>query len=109
MLKDSEPGTTTRGNVTLDGLTKGDTVHIYRDGTLYATYVIDGSGKPPVISEAGEYRVVVTDLAGNTVSYDFVRAFTTNTASNIFIILLLLLTAFGGLVLIRLKGKLRTK
>lgn len=109
MLKGTEPNMTTRNDVSLSGLTKGDTVQIYRDGTLYATFVVDDLSKPPVLSEAGEYHVVVTDLAGNAVSYDFVRAFTTNTASNVFIILLLLLTAFGGLLLIRLKGKLRTK
>lgn len=109
ILKGAEPGTTTRNDVTLEGLSKGDTVQIYRDGALYATFLSDGSARPPAISEAGEYHIVITDLAGNTVSYDFVRAFTTNTASNIFIILFLLLTAFGGLLLIRLKGKLRTK
>ena len=105
-----ESGGSTRGEVTVTGLTEGDTVQIYKDGELKTSYTVHSSSHTTsAISEPGKYRVVISDAAGNTVEYSFTREFTTNRASNIVIILLLVMISLGGLVYLGIKGKKKIK
>lgn len=100
---------TTRKNVTLEGLQAGDVVKIYNGKKLEQTFKVEADGQSPTIKEAGKYRVVITDEAGNTTEYRFTREFTTNTASNLLIILLLSLTVAGGFIYIVLRDKNKIK
>ena len=105
-----EDGGSTRGDVTFEGSTVGDTYTVYRDGKLYTTFVVgESAGSAPVINEAGYYEVYVSDAAGNELKYTFTREFTTNTASNAVIILLLLSVSMAGFIYLGMRGKNKNK
>ncbi len=109
-LEGVEEGGSTRGEAFVSGLTEGDTVKIYKDGELKTSYTVHSANHTTQpIDEPGEYRVVISDAAGNTVEYSFTRAFTTNRASNIVIILLLVMISAAGLVYLGIKGKKKIK
>ncbi len=103
-----ENGGTTRGDVSFAGLVKGDSVVIYRDGKLYKNITYQG-GTLESLNKAGDYTVIFSDEAGNTIEYSFTREFVTNAASNIVIILLLVLVSTGGLIYLGFKGKKKIK
>jgi hypothetical protein len=86
-------------------------VVLYKDNNPnpYMIYYIEKDGDTPQFTKPGEYKIVIYDEAGNSVEYEFVREFKTNTASNVVICLLMLLMAIGGLIYIRLNGKIRVK
>ena len=100
-----EEGGVTRKNITFKGLQKGDVVEIYKGKQLIERYTVEADGMSPEIKKAGNYRVVITDEAGNSVEYAFSREFTTNVASNLFILLLLTLTVAGGFIYLVLRDK----
>ncbi len=109
ILEGVENGGITRANVLLSGLEENDTVEIWKNGELISTQLIGVSRNSPEISEAGVYRIVIRDLAGNEVVYEFEREFTTNAASNAMICITMVGASMGGVVLMRGRGKLRTK
>ena len=73
------------------------------------TYQVETDGQSPIISKAGKYRVVISDEAENTIEYTFTREFTTNTASNVFILLILVVIVAGGFVYLVLREKNKIK
>jgi hypothetical protein len=106
-----EPFMSTREDVMISGLKAGDVVVLYKDNRSkpYMIYQIENDGDTPQFEKPGEYKIVIYDEAGNSVEYEFVREFKTNTASNVVICLLMLFMAIGGLIYIRLNGKIRVK
>ncbi len=99
----------TRSNVTLEGLSRGDTVEIWLDGVLKETHRIGSSVESPEISKAGDYTVIIRDLAGNETVHTFVREFTTNTASNILICMIFTGSGIGCALLLHKRGRVRIK
>lgn len=106
-----EPFMSTREDVMISGLKAGDVVVLYKDNRSkpYMIYQIENDGDTPQFKKPGEYKIVIYDEAGNSVEYEFVREFKTNAASNVVICLLMLFMAIGGLIYIRLNGKIRVK
>ncbi len=98
-----ENGGSTRLDISFENVGRNDTVEIWRDGELLKA---DGT---TVLSDAGEYKVVVRDLAGNETVYKFTREFTTNTAANLLICFVLVGVALGVAIYIRSRGKIRNK
>ncbi len=105
-----ENGKSTRDDVTVSGVSKGDIVYVYLDGELQGMYVAS-SGKfdSPVLSKSGEYKIVIEDQAGNKVEYTFTKEFATNVASNVFILLILLAVVGAELIAFTIRGKVKTK
>ncbi len=102
-------GGMTRQNVKLVGLMANDVVEIWRDGELISTQTVGNSGGLAEISDPGGYKVVIRDQAGNLVEYTFVREYTTNTASNVMICMLLILFSASGVILLYGRGRIRNK
>ena len=113
MLIGAESGGTTRNNVSIEGLKSGDKIYVSKNGELITTYIVQGDSETSVEllgnGDYGNYSVVVEDEAGNTVTYEFSKEFATNTYSNIFICLLLIMLGAIGIIFIRYNGKVRTK
>ena len=105
-----EEGGSSRGNITLEGIMKGDHVDVYRNKELiYSKTASKDVTDPPMITEPGDYRLVVYDEAGNTVEYEFTREFTSNAASNIIILMLLSLVGASGFIFLIVNGKAKVK
>ncbi len=102
-------GEATRSNVTLEGLAKGDTVEIWRNGKLDRTYQVGSAADPPSIREAGQYTLIIRDRAGNEVVYAFEREYTTNTAASILVCLVLIGCGAGCAVVLHKRGRIRIK
>ncbi len=77
----------TAKDVTFTGLRSGDVVKIYRDGVLISTTTITLSSDYPTIDVGGKYRVVITNVQGVEVEYNFTRKVVTNTAGSVFIMI----------------------
>jgi hypothetical protein len=113
LLVGAENGTVTRTNVSIEELVSGDMIHVYKNGELWKSFIVEGSSQTVLEllgnGDFGDYLIYIEDEAGNSVSYEFTKEFATNTYSNIFICLLLM--AFGaiGIIYIRFNGKIRTK
>ena len=82
-----EDGGKTPRDVRITNLKQGDKVEIYKDGKLVNVTVVSSSEMPPEINEGGEYRIVITNLAGAQIEYNFVRKQIANSATSIFIII----------------------
>ena len=108
-----ENGGVTRNNVSIEGLRSGDMIYVYKNGELLTVYVVTGDSETVLDllqnGDFGSYLVVIVDEAGNSVSFEFIKEFATNTYSNIFICLLLMLLGAIGIIYIRFNGKVRTK
>lgn len=107
-LSDMANGASTRNDVTLSGLTKGDRVVIYKDGKQETEYVSGGGSSTP-IDEPGEYVIKVYDEAGNCSELRFTREFKTNTAANVVVLLGLLVLSAGALLFLGFKKKKKIK
>lgn len=92
-----EDGGVTAKDVTFTGLRVGDVIRIYRDGVLIGEETITTSTSAPTISTGGKYRVVITNVQGVTLEYNFTRKAITNVPGSIFIIVFsaLLVAAVG--------------
>ena len=92
------------------GILKGDHVDVY-SGTeiIFTKTAAKDVDDPPTIGEPGDYKIVVSDEAGNVVEYEFTREFTSNAASNIIILMLLFLVGVSGFVflIVNCKAKVR--
>jgi len=97
-LNGCEEGERTNNDITFDNINKGDIVDIYRNGELYKSVEITEKGDIPVISEGGEYRVVITNEAGVSTTLNFTRNNIANTAGSVLIIVICLLFSVGILV-----------
>ena len=69
-----------KGPVTVKGLAKTDTVQISRDGTLLQQPLLLSN----VLKTPGDYKIVVTDDAGNTVAEEFRIRFYLNSQGLVF-------------------------
>ena len=79
----------------MKGLKVGDIVEIYKNGKLVETTEISLSTESPQITTGGDYRIVVTNIQGATVEYNFTRKNIANAAASIFIIILCLASVIG--------------
>lgn len=93
---------TTLNDITITGFKVGDKIEIYRDGKLYKTVeILTSQTDAPIITEGGNYRIVVTNEAGVETTVSFVRKYIPNSAGNVLIIVLIIIAAlvvFIGLV-----------
>ena len=73
----------------------GDVVEVYKNGALIQRLEVTLSSDTPEITTGGDYRIVVTNVQGATVEYNFTRKSIANTAASIFIIILCLAAVIG--------------
>ena len=90
----SDGGVTPR-NVSLKGLKSGDTVEIYKNGSLVSITEVSLSSDTPEITTGGDYRIVVTGVSGASVEYSFTRKKIANAATSIFIMISCLVAVAG--------------
>ena len=90
-----EDGGVTAKTVTVKGLKVGDVVEVYKNGALVQRLEVTLSSDTPEITTGGDYRIVVTNVQGATVEYNFTRKSIANTAASIFIIILCLAAVIG--------------
>ena len=90
-----EGETLTARDVSITGLRVGDVVKIYKDGELISTTTVALSTDTPSITTGGRYRVVVTNVQGVSVTFEFTRKAVTNVAGSIFFIVSSALVVIG--------------
>ena len=99
-------GSSTTANVSLAGCVAGDVVKVYKDGKLIQTIeVTNNATKMPEIDEKGDYKIVITNAAGNEQMFEFTRKYTANVATTITIIVFCLLIATGLTVVLVLRKR----
>ena len=107
-LVGAEPDTVTTKNVDLTGYEIGDTIKIYKDGNLVQTiHVTTLNTKITPINTKGQYKIVVTNEAGNEQVIEFTRQYTANTATTIFLLSVLTLNTI--LLFVYLMSRKRVK
>lgn len=88
-------GETTKEDVTISGCKVGDKVYVYRNGSLLKTLNVTSNETPmPVISEGGDYTIVVESVSGVTSQMSFTRRHMLNIAATVIVIILALIVAF---------------
>ena len=101
-----EDGGTTINDVTVSGYKSGDRIKVYKitetGETLVSEVEMSGiTSQAPIISEGGEYRIVVESEAGVATELNFVRKHIMNTAGSVFIMVIVGIAAaglFAGLI-----------
>lgn len=88
-------GEETFRNVTLSGLSLGDTVEVYRNGVLYSKTVVETASDVPFFDKAGNYEVVVRNRAGSEITFTFTHKYVANTATSVLIIVACVAIATG--------------
>ena len=99
-------GETTINDVSIAGCKVGDRIKIYRatemgEELVQEVKITSLAMQMPVISDGGEYRVVVESEAGVTTELNFVRKHVMNTSGSVFIMIIVGIAAvglFAGLV-----------
>ena len=105
-LSGVENGGSTIENVTLTDCQVGDVIQVYKNGNLTQTVVVTSeSMKLPEIKEKGEYKIVITNAAGNEKVFEFTRQYTANVATTITIIVVCLLVSIGLFVVLLLRKR----
>lgn len=105
-LKGVENGGSTIENVTLTDCRVGDVIRLYKNGDLAQTVVVTSeSMKLPEIKDKGDYKIVVTNSAGNEKVFEFTRQYTANVATTITIIAACLLMSIGLFVVLLLRKR----
>ena len=105
-LVGAETGTTTIENVTLNGCVSGDVVRVYKNGALVETILVTNSAtKMPEINEKGDYKIVITNVAGNEQVFEFTRKYTANVPTTITIVVVCLLISIGLTVVLFLRKR----
>lgn len=105
-LVGAENGKTTTENVSLTGCAAGDVISVYKDGKLVETVLVTSSStKMPEINEKGNYRIVITNAAGNEQVFEFTRRYTANIPTTIVIIVLCLLVSIGLIIVLFLRKR----
>ena len=97
-LSGVEDGGITARNVTVKGLKNGDNVKIYKDGVLVEDVDVATATKLPEITTGGEYRVVVTNMQGVSTEYNFTRKKIANTATSVFLIVIIFMAVIGVVI-----------
>jgi hypothetical protein len=91
-----QPNEKTINNITLKGCSVGDTVYVYKNGELVKTMRIDSDYMdPPIINEAGKYKIIVENEAGVQTELSFERKYIPNVAGSVLIIVLALTSVIG--------------
>ncbi len=103
-----EDGGITPGDVTLSGLKNGDIVEIYRNDELMETLNVSSSSETPQITTGGKYRVVVTNVQGVSVEFNFERKHIANAAGSVLVIIVCLAITLGVGVGLYYHTKLKT-
>lgn len=99
-------GSSTTANVSLSGCVAGDVIKVYKDGDLIQTIDVTSSAtKMPEINEKGDYKIVITNAAGNEQVFEFTRKYTANVATTVTIIIFCLLIAIGLTVVLVLRKR----
>ena len=97
MLVGCEENETTINDVTVKGYRVGDTIEVYRNGQLIRTVkILTSTTDAPVITEGGDYTIVVRNEAGVETSLSFTRKHIPNIAGNV----LIFIAIFGAIVVI---------
>ena len=99
-------GETTINDVSIAGCKVGDRIKIYRatemgEELVQEVEITSLAMQMPVISDGGEYRVVVESEAGVATELNFVRKHVMNTSGSVFIMIVVGIAAvglFAGLV-----------
>lgn len=107
-LINATDGGITKRDVSFSDLKIGDTIDIYKNGKLVNSVLYSYGTEAPVISDAGEYKVVVKNLAGNEKEFNFTRKHVVNTAGSVLIIVVNLTLAIALLVGIVYRTKNKT-
>lgn len=85
-----ENGGETANNVQISGYHEGDTILIYKNKALIQTIKVTSNDMTsPEISEMGDYVIEIVNTEGNKTTLEFRRTYTANTASSIFVIVVL--------------------
>lgn len=100
-LVGAEDGQPTIENVTLEECVVGDVIRVYKDGKLTQTVTVTSNTmKMPEITEQGEYKIVVTNAAGNEKTFEFTRKYTANIATTIAIFAICIIFAVGIMIVL---------
>ena len=97
-LSGVDDGGITARNVSIKGLKNGDNVKIYKDGVLVEDLDLATAAKVPEITTGGEYKVVVTNMQGVSTEYNFTRKKIANTATSIFLIVVIFMAVTGVVI-----------
>ncbi len=82
-------------NVTIDNLSIGDIVYIYKDGVLKDQIEITSIGDKVAISDGGNYKVVIVNEANVSTTYTFRKKQIANVAGSVLILVACLILATG--------------
>ena len=105
-LVGAEDGSTTIANVSLSDCQVGDVIRIYKDGDLSQEIVVtSNTTKMPEINEKGDYKIVITNAAGNEQVFEFTRKYTANVPTTIVVIVVCLLVSIGLMVVLFLRKR----
>lgn len=105
-LVGAENGKTTIENVSLSGCVAGDVIRVYKNGNLVETILVtSNTTKMPEINDKGDYKIVITNAAGNEQEFEFTRKYTANVPTTIVIIVVCLLVAIGLTVVLFLRKR----
>ncbi|MCQ2399402.1 MAG: hypothetical protein MJ072_02725, partial [Clostridia bacterium] len=91
----------------VNGLKYGDTIEVYKDGKFVGKKLYSSVYDAPSFSDGGQYRVVITNLAGVSTEFTFTKKYVANTATSVVIIIGCLVAA--AVVLIGLLYRNRSK
>lgn len=89
-----EVGEKTINDVTLEGCNVGDVITVYRrtrmgEEIVERVKVTSSQTAMPVISEGGEYRIVVESEAGVSIELSFIRKQVMNTSGSVFVMVVI--------------------
>ena len=102
----AEDGSLTIDNVSLENCQIGDVIRVYKNGSLSEEiFVTSSSTKMPEIKEKGDYRIVITNAAGNEQVFEFTRQYTANVPTTIVIIVICLLISIGFTIVLCLRKR----
>ncbi len=105
-LVGADNGSATIENVTLTDCAIGDVIRVYKNGALTQEVVVISNGtKLPEIKDQGDYKIVITNAAGNEQVFEFTRRYTANVPTTITVIVVCLLIAIGLTVVLFLRKR----
>ncbi|MBP5216299.1 MAG: hypothetical protein J6038_00505, partial [Bacilli bacterium] len=103
-----EDGGVTAEDVKITGLRSGDVVKVYKDGELISQTTVTLSSEVPTINSGGRYKIVITNVQGVTIEYNFTRKAIANVPGSIFVIVIGLLGAAAVAIGLIYHTKLKT-
>jgi len=107
VLDGVENGQVTPNNIKLLNTKEGDVIYVYKDGIFSEKHVCTSDGDTVEIEEQGTYHIIVKNIQGNTVEYNFIRKYMPNNAGNALIIVLLVGLSSALFVAILYRNKSR--